>query len=127
MKNYNRGKYKFETRNELNNELLCLYYWDYYDDVNDFRYYEYPIGVHYEYLYLNGSDDEISYTKRGLIRHRHIRNKGTLQIDMMSIYSKEILRQKKIDMILGDIQDLSNTIENILHLRGIETQKDSEV
>jgi hypothetical protein len=26
-----------------------------------------------------------------------------------------------------DIQDLSNTIENILHLRGIETQKDSEV
>jgi hypothetical protein len=45
----------------------------------------------------------------------------------MSIYSKEMLRQKKIDMILGDIQDLSNTIENILHLKGFRVPKDSDV
>jgi len=38
-----------------------------------------------------------------------------------------MLRQKKIDMILGDIQDLSNTIENILHLKGIRVSKDSDV
>jgi hypothetical protein len=118
MKHYNRGTHKYETRNELNNELYT-YWWDYYsnDDVNDFRYYEDPWGVHYEYV--NDIDEEISYIKRGLIRHRHIRNKGTLQIDMMSIYSKEMLRQKKIEMILGDIQDLTNTIQNILLSKGI--------
>lgn len=116
MKHYNRRTHKYETRNELDNELYP-YWWDYYDDVNDFRYYEDPWGVHYEYL--NVDNEEISYTKRGLIRHRHIRNKGILQIDMMSIYSKEMLRQKKIEIILGDIQDLTNTIQNILLSKGI--------
>lgn len=111
MKHYNRGIHKYDTLNELNNELYTNW-WDYYDDVNEFRYYEDPIGVHYEYL--NDNDKEISYIKRGLIRHKHIRSKALLQIDMMSIYSKEMLRQKKIDMILEDIEDLSNTIQNIL-------------
>jgi hypothetical protein len=116
MREYNRRFNKWETRNEVKNEL-CPYWWDYYDDVDEFRYYEDPWGVHYEYV--NGIDEEISYIKRGLIRHRHVRNKGALQIDMMSIYSKEMLRQKKIDMILGDIQDLTNTIQNILLSKGI--------
>lgn len=118
MKHYNRGANKWETRNELNNELYPHWYWDYYDDVNDFSYYEEPLGVHYEYL--NDFDEELSYIKRGFILHRHIRSKGLVQIDMMSIYSKEMLRQKKIDMILNDIEDLSNTIQNILRQRGIQ-------
>ena len=107
MKNYNRGTFKFETRNELNNEIYPYYWWDYYDDVNDFRYYEDPIGVQYEYI--DSDAQEISYIRRGLV-----------QIDMMSIYSKEMLRQKKIDMILEDIKDLSNTIENLLLSKGIQ-------
>jgi hypothetical protein len=38
-----------------------------------------------------------------------------MMIDMMSIYSKEMIRQKKIDHILGDEpESLPNTIENIL-------------
>jgi len=118
MKHYNRGTYKFETRNELNNEIYPYYWWDYYDDVNDFRFYEDSIGVHYEYI--DSDSDEISYIRRGFIRDRFVRNKGLVQIDMMSIYSKEMLRQKKIDMILGDIQDLSNTIENLLLSKGIQ-------
>ena len=118
MKHYNRGTYKFETRNELNNEIYPYYWWDYYDDVNDFRYYEDPIGVHYEYL--DDTEIETTYIRIGRIRHRYVRNKGLVQIDMMSIYSKEMLRQKKIDMILDDIKDLSNTIENLLLSKGIQ-------
>lgn len=118
MKHYKRGTFRLETRNELNNEAYPYYYfWDYYDDVNEFRYYEDPIGVHYEYL--NDNDEEVFYIRRGSIRHQHIRSKALLKIDMMSIYSKEMLRQKKIDMILEDIEDLSNTIQNILHQKGI--------
>ena len=118
MKNYNRGTFKFETRNELNNEIYPYYWWDYYDDVNDFRYYEDSIGVHYEYL--DDTEIETTYIRIGRIRHRYVRNKGLVQIDMMSIYSKEMLRQKKIDMILDDIKDLSNTIENLLLSKGIQ-------
>ena len=118
MKNYNRGTFKFETRNELNNEIYPYYWWDYYDDVNDFRYYEDPIGVQYEYI--DSDAQEISYIRRSLIRRRCVRNKGLVQIDMMSIYSKEMLRQKKIDMILDDIKDISNTIENLLLSKGIQ-------
>lgn len=108
MKHYNRRTQKYETRNELNNELYP-YWW--YDDINEFTYYGDPSGVHYEYLNIDYV--EISHIRKGL------RNKRTLQIDMMSIYSKEMLRQKKIDMILGDIQDLTNTIQNILLSKGI--------
>lgn len=122
MKHYNRGTYKFETRNELNNEIYPYYWWDYYDDVNDFRYYEDPIGVHYEYL--DDTEIETTYIRIGRIRHRYVRNKGLVQIDMMSIYSKEMLRQKKIDMILDDIKDLSNTIENLLLSKGIQISLD---
>ena len=111
MKNYNRGTFKFETRNELNNEIYPYYWWDYYDDED-------PIGVQYEYI--DSDAQEISYIRRSLIRRRCVRNKGLVQIDMMSIYSKEMLRQKKIDMILDDIKDLSNTIENLLLSKGIQ-------
>ena len=135
MKHYNRGSNKWETRNELNNELLYLYlyYWDYYDDVDDFRYYEESWGVGYKYIQDDNfntpkwPDGEKVLQKRGLIRYKSNIGRDILQIDMMSIYSKEMLRQKKIDMILGDIQDLSNTIENILHLKGIRVPKDSDV
>ena len=95
MKHYKRVTYKFETRNELHNHYINYWWdWDYYDDVNYFRSYDGDDGVEYEYL-----DGGTYYSK---------------QIDMMSIYSKEMLRHKKIDMILDDIQDLSNTIQNII-------------
>ena len=117
MKNYNRGIFKFETRNELNNEVYPYYWWDYYDDDNYLRY-ENPIGVHYEHL--DDTEIETTYIRIGKIRYRYVRNKGLVQIDMMSIYSKEMLREKRIDMILNDIQDLSNTIENLLLSKGIQ-------
>lgn len=117
MKNYNRGIFKLETRNELNNEVYPYYWWDYYDDDNYLRY-ENPIGVHYEYL--DDTEIETTYIRIGKIRYRYVRNKGLVQIDMMSIYSKEMLREKRIDMILNDIQDLSNTIENLLLSKGIQ-------
>ena len=117
MKNYNRGIFKLETRNELNNEVYPYYWWDYYDDDNYLRY-ENPIGVHYEYL--DDTEIETTYIRIGKIRYRYVRNKGLVQIDMMSIYSKEMLREKRIDMILNDIQDLSNTIESLLLSNGIQ-------
>lgn len=117
MKKYNRGIFKLETRNELNNEIYPYYWWDYYDDDNYLRY-ENPIGVHYEYL--DDTEIETTYIRIGKIRYRYVRNKGLVQIDMMSIYSKEMLREKRIDMILNDIQDLSNTIENLLLSKGIQ-------
>lgn len=112
MRHFNRVTHKYETRKELNNELYSYYsYWDYYDDgIGDFRYDD-LYGVHYEYL--NGSDQEISYNRgffragRAVISYRYIRSNASLKIDMMSIYSKEMIRQKKVDMILGDIQDLT--------------------
>jgi hypothetical protein len=105
------------------------YWWDYYDD--DYNYCEESWGVVYKYI----QDDNFNtqkwpekvLQKRGSIRYKSNIGRGILQIDMMSIYSKEMLRQKKIDMILGDIQDLSNTIENILHLKGFRVPKDSDV
>jgi hypothetical protein len=123
MQHYNRGTHKWETRNELNNEVYPYYWWDYYDDVNDFRYYEDPIGVNYDYIKTSSREERL-LQRRGLLRYPTYIKDHLLQIDMMSIYSKEMLRQKKIDMILDDIQDLSNTIENLLQSKGIQISLD---
>lgn len=122
MQHYNRGTHKWETRNELNNEIYTYYWWDYYDDGHSY-WEEPPLGVHWEYI--EGIDiEEKAFQRRGLIRYPVYIKGRILRIDMMSIYSKEMLRQKKIEMILGDIQDLSNTIENLLRMKGIQISLD---
>lgn len=130
MKHYKRVTYKSETRTEINN-YFHPYYWDYYDNDNNNYYgyfYDDYVVTNYEYTKIPNTKEKYLISKRGG-RITYIQNiSNVLQIDMMSIYPKEVLRQKKIDKILGeDNIDTPNTIENILNSQWIQVQKDSEV
>ena len=116
MQRYNRGSHKLETQTEIQNDQWG-YWWDYYDDYS-YSYYEEPWSIHYEYV--KNLNEETIFQRRGLITSQYKRPPSGVMIDMESIYSKEMLRQRKIDKILGEIKDLSNTIENILQERGIK-------
>ena len=119
------NSYKPHTLHHLYNQEeirpdFC-YYW-YYDEDDDIPSYweETPWGVHYEYC----EDDlqqqlDLVYHQRMAWRHRCLTRTvriDNLKIDMMSVYSKEMLRQIKIDKIL-DREDRSNTIGNLIQLK----------
>lgn len=70
-----------------------FYYWydgeDYYDYYYDYQDYEYTNTIYQDYV-----------SKRGIRVTLESLNMGSY-IDMMSIYSPQVLRQKKIDYLLG--------------------------
>lgn len=70
------------------------FHWWYDGDYDNYDYYE---DIDYEYL-DDVYDDYVS--KRGIRVSLHTILRGKY-IDMMSIYSKQISRQKKIDYLLG--------------------------
>lgn len=77
--------------------------------------------------YLNQESERIGYTishefkkefyQKNARNHPSFVRKKEINygvVDMESFYDKQTLRDKKIDILLGDVKDLSNTIENIL-------------
>lgn len=109
MRSYHRRCFKYETNREIES------------DMNDFwaSYYYYELHIQDEYVdyeYLDHENtNEISklYRRRGIIGFQN-EYLDTRKIDMESFYSKDILRDRKIEQILSDIKDMSNTIENII-------------
>jgi hypothetical protein len=106
-------------------ELGDDYYWSYwYDDEWD----DYHDGycdcymcmpVDYEYLPEEFQPKTVTHiSKRGIRVTQHTHSPGKL-IDMASIYSKEMLRQKRINHILGiELMEYSRpTLGDILNIK----------
>lgn len=119
-------KYK---RNNLSTNYICNEsdIWNQYDDDDDFYWSDRFTRMHYEepeYEIIKNNQHltpttqikrKWSNKKPRYIIHKMSQSPITHNVvDMMSIYSKETLRQKKIDIILSSDEDMSNTIENIL-------------
>lgn len=111
----NPHKRKKETTNNL---LISEGYhpWYWWDD--DWDYWEpstrdLDIG---DYEYVNAEKIRNPYIGRMFrtIPTKMYYNSGHLLINLDSVYSKEVLRQKKIDKILGEDVDVPNTIENLV-------------
>jgi hypothetical protein len=95
-------------------ELGSDYYWGYWDDDDDYYYHDYDYcdncGNRYcddyshcqSYEYQTEDDNKVVYISRSFGRW-HVMNtpKYGRFIDMNTIYSKEVLRQKKINYLLG--------------------------
>jgi len=114
MKKYNRDFIKLQTLKELTNETF--FDWDEYDypDYDDSWY------IDYDYLYEIEDNFLVKkYSRINSVRYR-VGYSYKSVIDMKSFLSKERIRQEKIDSILQDIEDLSNTIGNILKSKGIQ-------
>lgn len=112
MKKYKRNFLKHQTSKEIDDDMIS--YWD-WDDYEIDRFNDYPII--YEYLYEIEDDFLIKkYSRINSIRLRNVWKNRAL-IDLRSVLSKERIREEKINSILSDIQDMSNTIENILKFK----------
>lgn len=105
-------------------ELSESYYWGYWCD-DDFDYHhEYCdcyqcVPVDYDYLPEQFQPKSVEHiSKRGFRVTTHVYQPGRL-IDMTSIYSKEVLRQKRIDHILGieSIEHSRPTFADILNIK----------
>jgi hypothetical protein len=71
--------------------------WDWDDYYDDYRSYQ---SGHHDYDYLPDRVVIDYISKRGLVCHKISSSMGQ-RVDMNSIYSPQIMRQKKIDAILG--------------------------
>lgn len=91
-------------KEELEEANRWMYYWDddyYYDYHDDYCDCYMCMPVDYEYLPDDLQPKSITYiSKRGIRVTQHTHPPGKM-IDMNSIYSKELLRQKRINHILG--------------------------
>ena len=86
------------------------HYWSYWDDDDDYSYCgncgnyfcrDYDHCIEYIYLPDELQPKQVTYiSKRGIRITEHTWSPGKM-IDMTSIYSKEVLRQKRINHILG--------------------------
>jgi len=108
MNNYKRHT----IHHILNDENYYEWDWDDYEDENF-------DGCNVDYDYIGNENDTndtmVTYHQKVGWRRKSMRvTNGPLRIDMMSIYSKEMLRQVKIDQILSKSEDSSNTIGNIV-------------
>jgi len=98
------------------------YYWYWYDD-EDWDYHDhycdcYACVPNYEYLPDELQPKPIDYiSKRSRITYHSI-SPGKI-IDMTSIYSKEVLRQKRINHILGieSMEHTPTTLGDILNIK----------
>lgn len=101
-------KNKIELRDQsfsLSNELEEYYVWfdNFYYDYDD--YCDYYCNCHLcvpEYKYLPVEQSNLIY-RVGRRKNIHFANEPIIgrMIDMTSVYSKEVLRQKRIDYLLG--------------------------
>lgn len=108
-------------KQELEEANRWMYYWDYDDDWNyhdDYCDCYACIPVNYEYLPDELQPKQITHiSKRGIIVSQTFYSPGRM-VDMTSIYSKEILRQKRIDHILGieSMEYIPTTLGDILNI-----------
>jgi hypothetical protein len=109
-------------KQELEEANRWMYYWD-YDDWDDYHdgycdcYSCMPID--FEYLPEELQPKSITHiSKRGIRVTEHTYSPGKL-IDMNSIYSKEVLRQKRINHILGieSMEHSRPTLGDILNIK----------
>ncbi len=113
---------KIIYKQELEEANMWMYYWDYDDDWNYHDSYcdcYSCMPVDYEYLPEELQPKQVTHiSKRGIIITEHTWSTGKL-IDMNSIYSKEILRQKRINHILGieSMEHTKTTLEDILNIK----------
>jgi hypothetical protein len=111
---------KIITKAELDDHN---YYWYWYDD-EDWDYHDhycdcYACVPNYEYLPDELQPKTVTHiSKRGIRVTQHTYSPGKL-IDMTSIYSKEMLRQKRINHILGieSIEHYRPTLGDILNIK----------
>ena len=90
--------------------------YDYHDDYCDCYL---CMPVDYEYLPEEFQPKTVTHiSKRGIRVTQHTHSPGKL-IDMASIYSKEMLRQKRINHILGieSIEHSRTTLGDILNIK----------
>jgi hypothetical protein len=73
-----------------------FYYW--YDGEEDYNFYDDDLYI-YEYTDVIPYDEYVS--KRGIRVNINVYQRGRF-IDMDTIYPKEVLRQRKIDYLLGN-------------------------
>ena len=110
-------------RNKITNKDISEAYYEWWERYADWD---------YEWLdshewYLEEESKKIGYTISHNIDkevfQKNMRNNPRFNnikiisygiVDMESFYTTQKLRDKKIGVLLGDIEDLSNTIENIL-------------
>ena len=113
---------KIVYKHELEEANMWMYYWDYDDDWNYHDSYcdcYSCMPVDYEYLPEELQPKQVTHiSKRGIRITEHTWSPGKL-IDMNSIYSKEILRQKRINHILGieSMEHTKTTLEDILNIK----------
>lgn len=114
MKKYKRNFIKYQTSKEIEDNVKSYWDWDDYDYNNDI-FNDYPII--YDYLYE--IEDDFLIRKYSRINSIRLRNswRNRALIDLKSVLSKERIREEKINSILSEIQDMSNTIENILKFK----------
>jgi hypothetical protein len=126
MKKYQRHTKKLTnqilTQEGINPKFFHYYFWEFGEDDEDDDHYPYGYYPHGDYdvnyEYASEIDPEIKIVRRYNVPSMVRSSRNLQNIDMNSIYSREMLRQKKIDKILGiDCDDVSNTIENILKLK----------
>ena len=113
---------KIITKSELNGGD----YWGYWDyDYDDWDYHDgycdcYScMPIDYDYLPEQFQPKPVEHiSKRGFRVTTHVYQTGRL-IDMTSIYSKEVLRQKRINHILGieSIEHSRPTFADILNIK----------
>ena len=105
------------------------HYWSYWDDdYDDYSYCEncgnyfcrdYDHCIEYSYLPDELQPKTVTHiSKRGIRVNQHTHSSGKL-IDMTSIYSKEALRQKRINHILGieSMEHSRPTLADILDIK----------
>ena len=103
-------------KQELEDSYYWMYYWDYeYDDEIYYqcdgcgRYYcDGYCCIDYKYLPEELQPLNVEYVSKRGIRISQSNYRHGMLIDMNSIYSKQELRQKKIDYLLG-INQISKT------------------
>ena len=108
-----------------NAELGDAYDWSYWYDDDDWDYHdEYCdcyscMPIDYDYLPEQFQPKPVEHiSKRGFRVTTHVYQTGRL-IDMTSIYSKEVLRQKRINHILGieSMEHSRPTLADILNIK----------
>ena len=109
-------------KQELEEANMWMYYWDYDDD------WDYHDGycdcyacmpANYEYLPDEFQPKQVTHiSKRGFRVTQTTHSPGKM-IDMTSIYSKEMLRQKRINHILGieSMEHTPTTLGDILNIK----------
>lgn len=115
MRKYQRNKFKQEDISEAYEEWLERYAEWFDEDFYDHEYYLEEESRKIGYTISHNVEKEvITRNKRYYPKYNNRRRISYGVVDMESFYPIDKLRDKKIDLIFNDVEDLSNTIENIL-------------